>query len=292
MDYVVRHRTTYRYLQSVSYSCHLAHLTPRGTAIQRVADSELKISVAPTRRYALNDFFGNKTEWFAVDQPHTVLDVVSLSRVSVGAATALAAETSLPWEKVRAALGHTQDAASREAIQFLFDSPLTGARAEIAVYAAVSFPRGRPVLAGALDLMHRIHKDFQYDTTVTDASTPVDRVFQIRSGVCQDLAHVAIACLRSLGLAGRYVSGYLLTQPPAGQPRLLGADASHAWFSVWTPPFGWVDLDPTNDVMPSMRHVTLAWGRDYGDVSPLRGVVLGGQEHRLKVEVSVYPVLA
>ncbi|MEI9887679.1 MAG: transglutaminase family protein [Rhizomicrobium sp.] len=290
MEYEVRHRTTYRYLQSVSYSCHLAHLTPRETAAQRVAASKLKISQAPARRYGIEDYFGNKAEWFAIDSPHTVLEIVSDSRVSVQAAAPLKPADSLPWEQVRTQLGHTQDNATREATQFVFDSPLTAARSNIAVYAAVSFPRARPVLAGALDLMHRIHKDFQYDTTVTDATTPVDRVFQIRSGVCQDLAHVGIACLRSLGLAGRYVSGYLLTRPPPGQKRLLGADASHAWFSVWAPPFGWVDLDPTNDMRSGEGHVTVAWGRDYSDVAPINGIVTGGGDHLVEVGVDVVPV--
>ncbi|MEJ1968543.1 MAG: transglutaminase family protein [Rhizomicrobium sp.] len=187
-------------------------------------------------------------------------------------------------------MGHTQDGTARDAIQFLFDSPLTAARTDIAGYARASFPHARPILAGALDLMHRIHKDFQYDTTVTDASTPVDRVFEIRSGVCQDLAHVGIACLRSLGLAGRYVSGYLLTKPPPGQKRLLGADASHAWFAVWAPPFGWIDLDPTNDMRCGDGHVTVAWGRDYSDIAPLNGIVTGGGDHMIEVGVDVVPV--
>jgi transglutaminase-like putative cysteine protease len=161
---------------------------------------------------------------------------------------------------------------------------------DIAGYAAQSFPPGRPVLAGALELMHRIHKDFRYDTTVTDVTTPVDRVFEIRAGVCQDLAHVGIAAMRSLGLPARYVSGYLLTRPPPGKPRLLGADASHAWFSVWAPPFGWVDLDPTNDLIVGESHVTSSWGRDYGDVAPVAGIILGGHDHVVDVGVDVIPV--
>ncbi len=157
---------------------------------------------------------------------------------------------------------------------------------------ARAFPKDRPLLAGAIDLMARIHRDFRYDTTVTDASTTVDRVFEIRAGVCQDLAHVGIACLRSLGLAARYVSGYLLTQPPPDRPRLLGADASHAWFSVWAPPFGWVDLDPTNNLLPGESHVTVGWGRDYSDVAPINGVVTGGADHAVEVSVDVLPVEA
>ena len=138
--------------------------------------------------------------------------------------------------------------------------------------------------------MGRVHADFRYDTTVTDASTPIDRVFEIRAGVCQDLAHVGIASLRALGLPARYVSGYLLTQPPPGRPRLLGADASHAWFSVYAPPFGWVDLDPTNNLLPGDEHITLAWGRDYADVAPINGIVTGGGDHVIEVGVDVLPM--
>jgi transglutaminase-like putative cysteine protease len=289
MEYDVRHRTTYRYRQTVSHSCHLAHLTPRETAVQRVAGSDLTISLPPARRHGLRDYFGNTAEWFAIDTPHTVLEIVSRSRVSITAPHPLRAEESLPWEQVRAQLEQARDATTREAVQFLFDSPLTVASPQIAAYAAASFPRARPVLAGALDLMHRIHRDFRYDTTVTDATTPVDRVFEIRSGVCQDLAHVGIACLRALGLAGRYVSGYLLTKPPPGHKRLLGADASHAWFSVWAPPFGWVDLDPTNDMRAGEGHVTVGWGRDYSDVAPINGIVTGGNDHIVEVGVDVVP---
>jgi transglutaminase-like putative cysteine protease len=154
----------------------------------------------------------------------------------------------------------------------------------------VSFPPHRPILAGAVELMNRIHKDFRYDTTVTDVTTPVDRVFEIRAGVCQDLAHVGIAAMRAVGLPARYVSGYLLTAPPPGKPRLLGADASHAWFSVWAPPFGWVDLDPTNNLLVGESHVTASWGRDYGDVAPVAGIILGGHDHVVEVGVDVIPV--
>jgi transglutaminase-like putative cysteine protease len=175
-------------------------------------------------------------------------------------------------------------------VQYLFDSPMTGFQSDIAAYGEESFPPGRPLLAGALELMNRIHHDFRSDTSVTDVSTPLDRVFEIRAGVCQDLAHVGIAAMRACGLPARYVSGYLLTEPPPGKPRLLGADASHAWFSVWAPPFGWVDLDPTNNVLAGESHVTSAWGRDYGDVAPVAGIILGGHDHVVEVGVDVIPV--
>jgi transglutaminase-like putative cysteine protease len=290
MEYTVRHCTKYRYLQNVSFSCHLAHLTPRATPVQRVEETDTSISVPVMRRHAVTDYFGNTAEWFAVDQQHAVLEVVAQSRVHVAPPLELSAEQSLPWELVHAQMEQDHDAEAREAIQYLFDSPLSTPNAGIAAYAAQSFPRKRPILAGALDLMHRIHKDFRYDTTVTDATTPVDRVFEMRSGVCQDLAHMGIASLRALGLPGRYVSGYLLTKPPPGKPRLLGADASHAWFSVWAPPFGWVDLDPTNDMRIGEGHVTVAWGRDYSDIAPINGIVTGGGDHIVEVGVDVIPV--
>lgn len=290
MEYDVRHVTTYRYLQDVSYSCHIAHLMPRKTALQDVVRAEIVLSETPSSRSRRTDFFGNAVEWFAIDHPHNVLEVLSQSRVRVESAPPLDPGKSLPWEKVRKLVADAVEPEACAAVQFIFDSPLTASRATIAHYAEASFPKGRPISEGAFDLMHRIHAEFRYDTTVTDATTPVDRVFDIRSGVCQDLAHVGIACLRALGLPARYVSGYLLTEPPPGKPRLLGADASHAWFSVWAPPFGWIDLDPTNDMRPSDGHVTVAWGRDYTDVPPINGVITGGGEHIVDVGVDVLPV--
>ncbi|HEY4125541.1 MAG TPA: transglutaminase family protein [Rhizomicrobium sp.] len=289
MEYLVKHRTTYRYLQDVSYSCHLAHLIPRDTGAQHVRNAELTFSPQPTRRHRRRDYFGNSAEWFAFDEPHALLEVLSQSRITVTTPTPINPGQTEPWEQVRAKLESAASAEWRDAVQYCFDSPLTIFKSAIPAYAAESFPKGRPVLAGAIDLMARIHRDFQYDTTVTDATTTVDRVFEIRAGVCQDLAHMGIACLRSLGLAARYVSGYLLTQPPPGRPRLVGADASHAWFSIWAPPFGWVDLDPTNNVLPGESHITVGWGRDYGDVAPINGVVTGGADHAIEVSVDVMP---
>ncbi len=289
MNYRVRHRTTYRYLQEVSHSCHLAHLVPRETPAQHLAETEIKLSLPPSRRLQRKDYFGNTAEWIFIDQPHETLEVLSQSRVQVSVAAAREAASSEPWERVRDELETARDAKSRQAIGFLFDSPRVALQGQFADYAAECFPDGDSILAGTVALMHRIHEEFRYDSTVTDSATPVDRVFEIRAGVCQDLAHVAIACLRSLGLPARYVSGYLLTEPPPGQPRLIGADASHAWFAVWAPPFGWVDLDPTNDILPGEKHITLAWGRDYGDVAPITGIVSSGGEHVIEVGVDVVP---
>ncbi|HEY4077161.1 MAG TPA: transglutaminase family protein, partial [Rhizomicrobium sp.] len=273
----------------VSHSWHLAHLRLRATPVQAVHDSKVTLSIETASRAARNDNFDNPCEWFSIDQPHTLLEVLAESRVRVDAAPVRASRDSRTHEEVRRLLEAPADDEERDAVQFLFDSPLVRFKSDIAGYAAVSFPPNRPILAGAIELMNRIHKDFRYDTTVTDATTPVDRVFEIRAGVCQDLAHVGIAAMRSIGLPARYISGYLLTQPPAGQTRLLGADASHAWFSVWAPPFGWVDLDPTNNLIVGEDHVTSSWGRDYGDVAPVAGIILGGHDHVVEVGVDVIP---
>lgn len=289
MEYFVRHRTTYRYLQDVSYSCHLTHLRPRETASQQVFASTVTLTPSPSSRAQRRDYFGNDCEWFSLDQPHTLLEVLAESRVRVNPNPSRDARLSETWETVRGRLEEASDDEARDAVQFIFDSPLTRFTADIAAYAGKSFPPGQKLMTGALDLMNRIHADFRYDTTVTDAATPVDRVFEMRAGVCQDLAHVGIAAMRSLGLPARYVSGYLLTQPPPGMPRMLGADASHAWFSVWAPPLGWIDLDPTNNVLAGEGHVTVAYGRDYADVSPLNGIILGGHDHIIEVGVDVIP---
>jgi len=290
MEYFVRHRTTYRYLQDVSHSWHLAHLRLRATPLQSVQDSRISLSLEPASRAAREDYFQNPCEWFSIDQPHTHLEILAESRVTVAPAPERVSRDSVSWEEVRAILENPQDDEERDVVQYLFDSPLTRFNSEIAAYGATSFPPGRTVLAGAMELMNRIHRDFRYDTTVTDVSTPLERVFEIRAGVCQDLAHVGIAAMRGIGLPARYVSGYLLTQPPPGKTRLLGADASHAWFSVWAPPFGWVDLDPTNNLVVGESHVTSSWGRDYGDVAPVAGIILGGHDHVVEVGVDVIPV--
>ena len=289
MNYLVRHRTTYRYLQDVSYSRQLLHLRPRNTQSQKVTLADVAITPEPSQRIARDDAFGNHMEWLALDDAHAVLDIVAESRVSVTAPAPRDPAKSKSWEEVRALIETPVTPEAVDAVQYSFDSQLTAFTADVAGYAKTSFPPGTPIMAGAIDLMARIHKDFRYDTTVTDATTPVDRVFEIRAGVCQDLAHVGIAAMRALGLPARYISGYLMTKPPPGQEKMLGADASHAWFSVWAPPYGWVDLDPTNNVLPAESHVTVGWGRDYGDVAPINGVVTGGGDHVIEVGVDVLP---
>jgi transglutaminase-like putative cysteine protease len=292
MEYIVRHMTRSRYLQDVSYSRHVVHLAPRPTTRQDIRSFDLTVTPAPAQRVRRSDYFGNRADWLALDEPHSLLEILAESRVAVTAPPPREPAESESWERVRGLLEKAGDTDAAEAVQFQFDSSLTAFTADVADYAIESFAPGRPLLEGAIDLMARIHADFRYDSTVTDASTPVDRVFAIRAGVCQDLAHMGIAAMRSLGLSARYVSGYLLTHPPPGKPRLVGADASHAWFSVWAPPFGWVDLDPTNNLLPHDEHIVLGWGRDYGDVAPMHGVVTGGGDHIIEVGVDVAPVPA
>lgn len=196
-------------------------------------------------------------------------------------------EQAIPWEEAAEALSRDYSPESLDAYQFVFESSRIRPSAQLAAYASKSFTPGRPFVEALLDLTARIHADFRFDSKATNVRTPTEEVFRKRCGVCQDFAHLEIACLRSLNLAARYVSGYLRTYPPAGQPRLVGADVSHAWLSAYCPGVGWLDVDPTNNVVPSQNHVTVAWGRDYGDVSPLRGLILGGRDHTLKVSVDV-----
>lgn len=289
--YRVEHDTRYAYLSGVSTSQHVAYLRPRDLPRQRVHAHALTIEPRPVVSSERTDYFGNVVDQFTVLKPHAELRVRSESLVEVRPRErAVDPELSPPWEAVRDALAYRKGAAPDESAQYAYASPYVAPDPELADFARASFAPGRPLLAAAVDLMGRIHAEFRFDPKATTITTPVRRVLAERRGVCQDFAHLQISCLRSLGLAARYVSGYLLTDPPPGQPRLAGADASHAWVSVPCPGHGWVDLDPTNDVMPDLRHVALAWGRDYGDVSPLRGVILGGAQHTLHVGVSVTPL--
>ena len=231
------------------------------------------------------DYFGNIAHVFMVQQPHDELAMTTVSMVETSLPATPAAASTSPWETVARRLAAPKGPAELAANQFVFVSPLITVSPEAIAYARPSFAPGTPVLAGSLDLVRRIFTDFTYDKS----ATTVDQVLVDRKGVCQDFAHVAISCLRSLGLAAGYVSGYLETSPPPGQPRLVGADASHAWISLFVPDAGWVDLDPTNNLIAGESHITVAWGRDYGDVTPVKGVVMGGGVHSLSVTVDVAP---
>ena len=289
MNYTVRHRTTYTYESEVAYSRLVAHLLPRATPRQRPLSFEITVDPEPVRRLERSDFFGNTMNLLTIDDPHEVLEIVAESRVVVDAIPAFAAEASPPWETVRGTFDSPADPDTLEAVQYTFDTPLTATNAEVVAYAKRSFQRGRPLFACVLELNTRIHADFTYEKDATDTRTTVQSIFELRAGVCQDLAHVGLAAVRAMGLAARYVSGYLLTHPAPGRERLIGADASHAWFAVWIPPFGWVDFDPTNDMLPSNEHITVGWGRDYGDVAPIHGIITGGGEHEVDVAVDVMP---
>jgi transglutaminase-like putative cysteine protease len=287
--YRIEHETRYVHTGGVSTSQHVAYLRPRALPYQQVRWDEVEIDPQPATRVHRHDYFGNHVDQFTILTPYDEMRVVGRSMVAVSEREPIAADAP-PWETVRDDLFYRRGAPYESAVEFSYSSPYVATAPELAAFALESFAGGRSLLDAAVELMHRIHDEFTFDPGSTTITTPVTRVLADRHGVCQDFAHLHIGCLRSLGLAARYVSGYLLTDPPPGQPRLVGADASHAWVSVWDPPRGWVDLDPTNDVRPSQRHVTLAWGRDYGDVSPLRGVVLGGgRDHTLHVGVSVMP---
>ena len=290
MIYKILHRTTYKYKYPVSVGNHVACLRPRSLPPHQSAASELHVHPAPETSIERTDFFGNTLSFFTIQEPHRELIVESRSHVDVDGDTTARMQTTLPWEDAAAAVSTGQSEADLEASQFRFESPRIRIRPEFAAYALQSFTPGRAMPEALFDLTSRIFRDFRFDAKSTTVRTPAEEVFKKRRGVCQDFAHVQIACLRSLNLAARYVSGYLRTYPPPGKPRLIGADASHAWVSAYCPGSGWLDMDPTNNVVPSDGHVTLAWGRDYGDISPLRGLVLGGGAHTLKVAVDMEPM--
>jgi len=287
MIYKIVHRTTYKYKYPVSVGNHVACLTPRSLLSHRLAKCELHIQPTPATITERVDYFGNTLSFFTVQEPHKQLVVEARSEVMMENNAAVFPLGSLPWEEAVRSLSKDHNPEGLEAYQFRFESPRIRLRAEFADYALESFTRRRPLREGLLDLTQRIHKDFRFDSGVTTVRTTTEEVFRKRRGVCQDFAHFQIACLRSLNLSARYVSGYLRTYPPPGQPRLVGADASHAWVSAYCPGTGWLDFDPTNNLIPSNGHVTLAWGRDYGDVSPLRGLILGGGVHALTVAVDM-----
>jgi transglutaminase-like putative cysteine protease len=290
MIYNIVHRTACRYSHPVSVGKHVACLRPRSLPHQQLVMCKLHIQPTPAAMTERMDYFGNLLYFFTVQEPHRELIVEARSEVSVADDTASCRQDSLSWEEAIEALNKDQSTEGLDAYQFRFESPRIKPKPHFATYALESFTPGRPMREALLDLTARIHKDFRFDSKVTNVRTTTDEVFRKRRGVCQDFAHVQIACLRSLNLSARYVSGYLRTHPPPGRPRLVGADASHAWLSAYCPGIGWMDVDPTNNLVPSNGHVTLAWGRDYGDVSPLHGLIQGGGAHDLVVAVDMEPV--
>ena len=289
MLYDVSHRTTYRYSEPVPLAHNLTHLAPRTTAYQNCLRSTISVDPSPVIADAWQDYFGNQVHYLTLEEPHQELSVTATSLVEVRERVIPAPSLTPAWETVRDRLASAKDCESIEASQFVFDSAYIKRTSDVCTYAAPSFPAGRTLLAAALDLTQRIHHDFTYKPGATSVHTSTNEVLAQRQGVCQDFAHLQISCFRSVGLAAKYVSGYLQTDPPPGQSRLVGADASHAWVSVYFPGTGWLDFDPTNNQMPQRRHVTLAWGRDFADVSPIRGIFLGGGKHSVHVAVDVVP---
>jgi len=287
--YHVRHSTRYEYEVPVMHAHHFVHLRPRPLAHQTVHLTELEISPDARGIFRQRDYFGNDCDAIELLTTHDCLEVTARSVVSLVPSPLAEVDlgASPTWEQVVTQL--KQDTKFLRERELGFDSPLVRRHALLQSYVSPSFPAGRPILQGVADLNRRIYDDFTYEPAATDVSTPLGKVMRERRGVCQDFAHVAIGCLRSVGLAARYVSGYLETTPPPGVPRLVGADASHAWASVFVPAIGWFDFDPTNGTLPSDRHITIGWGRDFSDVSPLKGVVVGGGNHRLSVGVDVIP---
>jgi transglutaminase-like putative cysteine protease len=293
--YQILHDTHYKYDSPVSLAQQLAHLWPRHVPWQRCLDQQLVISPMPTTRSDERDVFGNPLTRLAFERPHDELHVCARLRIEVLERPSLDFDASVSWEESRHALTYSAARISPDivdACRYRFESPYVHLKQAFVEFSSSCFPAGQPMLLCAQALMQKIFAEFTFDGEATQVATPLVEVLETRRGVCQDFAHLMLACLRSRGLAARYVSGYLLTQPPPGQPRLIGADASHAWVSVFCPVSGWVDFDPTNNVQPALEHISLAWGRDFSDVSPLRGVILGGGSHDPDVRVTVMPVAA
>jgi transglutaminase-like putative cysteine protease len=290
----VVHETRYAYVPPVKTAQHMAHLKPAHNARQQLLAHELVIDPLPVHRSEAVDVWGNTRTFFSLHARHEELHVVATSLVSTSPAPAVLGD--LEWEDARELLRYHRAAAYDPAAEFAFPSPYVPRHAEFVDYALPSFTAHRPLVEAARHLMARIHADFEYETEATDASTPAIEALRLRKGVCQDFAHVMLACLRSLGLPARYVSGYLLTEPPPGQTRLVGSDASHAWVSIYVPskdgPGEWTDFDPTNRRAPGEDYVVVATGRDYSDISPIRGVIHGGSNHELHVAVTVAPAPA
>jgi transglutaminase-like putative cysteine protease len=287
MIYEITHVTDYYYSSSVSLCHNLAHLTARNCLWQTSLGHELQISSPPAVSISRIDYFGNPVTFFTVQEPHRRLGITARNRVEVQKRAVPDPGGTPPWEEVVRLVRNSRDPVALDACQYASDSHYVKRDPALREYAAASFLPGRPLLDAVLDLTRRIFTEFRFDSSARTFEIPLTELLEIRSGVCQDFSHFEIGCLRTLGLAARYVSGYLLTTPPGSQARLVGADMSHAWISVFCPGAGWIDVDPTNDLLGQDQHITLAWGRDYDDVSPLKGVILGGGRHSIAVGVDV-----
>jgi len=290
MIYDIVHKTHYQYRSTVVQSLHLVHMSPRVMPGQIVRHHSMLVEPAPASRQDGVDTFGNIDVILDIEEPHRELILIARSTVEKMSPPRIDLSATTPWDELDHRLLRAASERDVNILLFRCASRLTTPTLEIADYAALSFAPSRPVLESTMDLVMRIYNDFKFDPHATDVSTPVTEVFAMRRGVCQDFAHLALACFRALRIPARYVSGYLHTHPPVGRPKLQGADASHAWISVWSPEYGWVDLDPTNGILVRDEHVTVAFGRDYDDVSPISGVLRGGGEHTVDVGVDVNAV--
>lgn len=288
MIYRLRHSTTFEYSQPVTFVYNLLHLKPRPLPWQTGHESMLTVLPEPVVLTEYVDYFGNITTYCGVQQKHEAMRVLIESEIEV-VGRHVPMNGGTPWAKSVETLHQLPGQQTIEAMQYCFDSPLIFVLKEAKDYAMASCAPGRSIHEVAIDLMHRIRNDFAYDPASTTVSTPVEEVLKKRRGVCQDFAHLMICCLRSVGIAARYISGYIQTTPPPGKPRLRGADASHAWVGVFCPQNGWLDMDPTNDKLANEEFITIGWGRDYSDVCPVKGVLIGGGEHEVKVEVDMIP---
>ncbi|TGD75641.1 transglutaminase family protein [Mangrovimicrobium sediminis] len=289
MKYRIRHRTRYEYQGLVSQCYSVTHLLPRNTFYQRCERASISVDPLPAQGADRTDYFGNHAYHFTVQFPHRYLEVVAESEVEIFAQRqSLALDFGATCAEVRSLLYNLEPEENIRAREFLLDSPKVVRSQTLADYASDCFVDDRPFFSCVRELTHKIYSEFTFDPRSTEVTTPLEEVLELRAGVCQDFAHLAIGCLRSLGYPARYVSGYLETLPPPGQTKLEGADASHAWFSVYSPTEGWADFDPTNNLMAMEQHITTAWGRDYSDITPLKGSVLGGGAgHALDVAVDV-----
>ena len=285
MRYQINHQTVYRYHDSVALCHNLAYLLLRDTPQQTCLSSYLTVQPMPMQISERRDYFDNRVSYFTVQVPHHVLTVTAYSQVQTQPAPPL--PPSPDWEEVRDHLASDNNPQTLAVREYILPSPFVPTEQNLRDYGLISFQPQRPLLDAMTELTARIYHEFSYDPHFTTIITPLHEVFEHKRGVCQDFAHLAIASLRQLGLAARYVSGYLETLPPPGQDKLRGADASHAWLSVYLPDYGWVDFDPTNNQRPNEQYITTAWGRDYGDVTPLKGIIFGGGEHQLNVAVDV-----
>jgi len=293
--YDVRHTTAYSYSEPVPVCHNEIHLVPRELPRQRLVATSLEVDPAPTGISTSTDYFGNQVGHFSVEEGHERLVVTATSSVAVDPPRPWHEFPPTPWETIRDAVAFSATAEAITAREFVLDSPFVRGGPQLAEWAGQSFTPGRPWAEAVMDLTRRIHRDFVYDPSATTTSTPVEDVFAHRRGVCQDFAHLQIACLRSLGLPARYVSGYLCNErrvhgsagEGANDAGMVGADASHAWLAAWGGPTGWLDADPTNDCQAGLLHITVAWGRDYADVSPIKGVCVGGGRHSMEVAVHV-----